>query len=40
MSALPYLLFLACPLLHIFSHGHGHHHQSNVLPPTNTKNVP
>lgn len=29
MSALPYLLLLACPLMHMFHHGHGghgHHH--------------
>lgn len=27
MGALPYLLLLACPLMHIFHHGgHGHHH--------------
>lgn len=24
MGALPYLLFLACPLMHLFMH-HGHH---------------
>ena len=24
----PYLLLLACPLVHVFMHGsHGHHHQ-------------
>jgi len=23
--ALPYLILLACPLIHIFGHGHGHH---------------
>ena len=23
-SALPYLLFLACPLMHLFMHHHGH----------------
>lgn len=23
--ALPYLLLLACPLMHIFGHRHGHH---------------
>jgi hypothetical protein len=28
-SALPYLLLLACPLLHFF-HGHGGHHQRGV----------
>lgn len=26
MGALPYLLLLACPLMHIFHHGHGGHH--------------
>jgi len=27
----PYLLLLACPLMHIFMHhGHGHHHGDNT----------
>lgn len=30
VGALPFLLFLACPLMHVFMHhghgGHGHHH--------------
>ena len=26
LSALPYLLLLACPLMHFFGHGHGHAH--------------
>ena len=27
--ALPFLLLLACPLMHVFMHsGHGHHHGS------------
>ena len=26
LGALPYLLVLACPLMHMFHHGHGHHH--------------
>lgn len=28
ISALPYLLLAACPLMHVFHHhgGHGHHH--------------
>lgn len=27
LTALPYLLLLACPLMHLFMHGgHGHHH--------------
>jgi hypothetical protein len=26
----PYLLFLACPIMHFFMHrGHGHHHPSD-----------
>jgi hypothetical protein len=28
-GALPYLLFLACPLMHLFHHGHGHHGASH-----------
>lgn len=23
-SALPYMLLLACPIMHLFGHGHGH----------------
>lgn len=26
LGVLPYLLLLACPLMHLFHHGHGHHH--------------
>ena len=26
LGVLPYLLFLACPLMHLFHHGHGHRH--------------
>ena len=26
LSALPYLILLACPLMHFFGHGHGHKH--------------
>jgi len=25
LGALPYLLLLACPLMHLFHHGHGGH---------------
>jgi hypothetical protein len=25
LGILPYLLILACPLMHLFHHGHGHH---------------
>ncbi|WP_213770198.1 DUF2933 domain-containing protein [Bradyrhizobium sp. dw_78] len=27
LGALPYLLLLACPLMHLFGHHHGHHHE-------------
>jgi hypothetical protein len=27
LSALPYLLLLACPLMHFVGHGHGHKHR-------------
>lgn len=27
-SVLPLLIILACPLMHIFRHGHGHKHRS------------
>jgi len=30
LGALPYLLVLACPLMHLFHHGHGHHHQGGT----------
>ena len=26
LAAAPYLLLLACPLLHLFGHKHGHNH--------------
>lgn len=26
LSALPYVILLACPLMHFFGHGHGHRH--------------
>lgn len=26
LGVLPYLLVLACPLMHLFHHGHGHRH--------------
>jgi len=32
LGALPYLLFLACPLMHLFHHGHGHHHHGDAKP--------
>jgi len=28
LGFLPYLLFLACPLMHLFHHGHGNHGSS------------
>lgn len=29
LGILPYLLFLACPLMHLFHHGHGHGHHGH-----------
>ncbi|MDR6207904.1 DUF2933 domain-containing protein [Paraburkholderia graminis] len=29
LGVLPYLIFLACPLMHLFMH-HGHHHGTQV----------
>lgn len=29
LGILPYLLVLACPLMHLFHHGHGHGHDAN-----------
>lgn len=29
LSALPYVLLLACPLMHFFGHGHGHGHHKD-----------
>ena len=29
LGALPYLLVLACPLMHFFHHGHGRHHEAS-----------
>jgi hypothetical protein len=34
LSALPYALLLACPLLHIFGHGHRHGHHRHNAPDT------
>jgi len=28
-GALPFLLLLACPLMHYFHHGHGHDHRQH-----------
>lgn len=41
LGILPYLLVLACPLMHLFHHGHGHGHQpSNSAPESgNTKQL-
>lgn len=42
----PFLIFLACPLMHLFMHhGHGHHHDSagdsrNVPPPAGGREEP
>jgi len=35
LGFLPYLFLLACPLMHMFHHGHGgsNHHHSDQSPP-------
>jgi hypothetical protein len=45
LGALPYLLLLACPLMHMFHHGHGshgHHHgnheKSDARQPSQVRN--
>jgi hypothetical protein len=30
LGVLPYLLVLACPLMHLFHHGHGQHHHGGT----------
>ena len=30
LAALPYLLLLACPLMHFFHHGHGNKHHDEA----------
>lgn len=34
LGILPYVLFLACPLMHLFHHGHGHHHGGRDARPS------
>jgi uncharacterized membrane protein len=31
LSAIPYVILLACPLLHLFGHGHGHGHRKEIF---------
>ena len=38
-SALPYVLLLACPLLHFFGHGHGHAHAAGPAAGANEKKL-
>ena len=43
-AVLPFLVILACPLMHMFMHGgHGHHHGHGTKepsPPTSGSNPP
>lgn len=32
--ALPYLILLSCPLMHVFGHGHGHSHKTGMKDDT------
>lgn len=38
LTALPYLFLLACPLLHLFGHGHGGHRHANKSEKTEVRN--
>ena len=40
LSAVPYVLLLACPLLHLFGHGHHHHHGGGKEPPADAPGRP
>jgi hypothetical protein len=41
VGILPYLLLLACPLMHLFGHGHHHsHHQSEAQQPSRPSSLP
>jgi hypothetical protein len=33
LGAVPYLLLLACPVMHMFHHGHHRHHGDTRQPP-------
>lgn len=33
LGILPYVLLLACPLMHLFGHGHHHHSAGHDKPP-------
>lgn len=37
LGIVPYLLVLACPLMHLFHHGHGHRKSNSAPEPGNTK---
>ena len=37
LAAVPYLLLLACPLLHLFGHGHKHAHKHAPVDQTSPK---
>ena len=40
VGILPYLLLLACPLMHFFGHGHGHDHSEHPAPTTTGSTSP
>lgn len=42
LSALPYVILLACPLLHLFGHGHGsrHTHADHASPNSGKRPTP
>ena len=41
LGVLPYLILLACPLMHFFMHGgHGHRHHHSVQPASRNTDPP
>ena len=44
LGILPFLLLLACPLMHVFMHGghggHGHHHSEDATDKTPSEGAP
>ncbi len=40
LGILPFLLIFACPLMHLFHHGHRHgHHDNNTSAPGNVRQM-
>ncbi len=40
VGVLPFVLLLACPLMHLFGHGHHHHSSGEHASPSEVKETP